>query len=170
MEQGKKIDCLNNELSIKLWAETLRPENKEISEKFPYAIKPQEVYMDKTGQKIVTLNLLENTIKENQVNIAIKEIQRTIRKIYPESIYHTVKCIKITEGTVGWFSFLSGGIMEEQLHFIFILPLKNRMMLGSYHFPSKYVLEETEFFIEMIRSIRIDNGSQDDTGDGHEVR
>ena len=97
MEQGRTIDCLNHELSIKLWAETVRPENKEISEKFPYAIKPQEVYMDQTGQKVVTLNLLENTIKENQVNIATKEIQRTIRQIYPESIYHTAKCTKITD-------------------------------------------------------------------------
>lgn len=150
---------------LKIAEEFAKASERKLSEKFPYDQKPQEAYMDKDGKRILTFNLLEKRLEEKQVYTAIREIQRLISHVYPESIQKQAGCIKIVAGEAGWFSFITGGISEDQSHIMFILPVSERMMLGTYHFPMKEEREERKIFLKMLKSIQIK-----DTGKEAEIK
>lgn len=155
MEKGILVECFNGAMEMEIQTELDRQTDEIKARKFPYVLKPQEVYADVSEKKIITLNLLENRLEDRQILTAIREIQRIIRQLYPESIYHRARCYKIMEGNVGWFSFVSNNLEEKYVHIMFVVPVDGRMMFGSYHFPSQSVQEETSNFIEMLKSIRI---------------
>lgn len=151
-------------LSLKIPEELEAAFDEKVSEKFPYELRPQEVYMNEKGKKIFTLNLLENRLEDKQVHVAVREIQRMIAHIYPESIQIQARILKIAAGTAGWFSFVTGGIPEDICHIMFILPVMNRMMLGSYHFPIDQEREERKVFLKLLNSIRIKDEIKEEAG------
>ncbi len=91
-----------------------------------------------------------------QVYPAIKEMQRLISHAYPESIRLWAKELKADAGIIGWFAFVKGGIKEDSMHCMFILPVNDNMMLGSYHFPAEGMEEDRRVFVEILKSIRLD--------------
>lgn len=97
------MKCLNGAMEMEIQTEFDRQTDETKARKFPYVLKPQEVYADVSEKKIITLNLLENRLEDRQILIAIREIQRIIRQLYPESIYHRARCYKIMEETVSSF-------------------------------------------------------------------
>ena len=44
---------------------------------------------------------------------------------------------------------------------MFILPLDNKMMLGSFHFPIETMEEDDKVFFNTLKSIRIVNNTED---------
>ena len=134
--------CLNGQLEIQLPEGFEVPSNDVVERTFPYGQKPQEIYADSTGEKIITFNVLQNVLEEKQVYIAIREVQRMIGHLYPESIRRCARCI----------------------HILFILPMNGKMMLGSYHFPEGDEAEETEVFLKIIRNIVVKKKTQEKAG------
>lgn len=162
--QWQEAVCLNGQMEIQLPREFEIPSDDVAGRKFPYEQKPQEIYMDSTGERIITFNLLKNALEEKQVYSAVKEMQQTIGHLYPESIRQRARCLRTGEETVGWFSFVTGGMAGDCTHNLFVLPQDGRMLLGSYHFPERDEAEETEVFLKMIRSIVLKKKTQEKAG------
>lgn len=156
MGDGKEFCCLSGLMNVVLPAELERPAEEIAAKKFPYERRPQEIFMDSVGEQIITFNLLEKQLIEDQVYGAACEIERLIRHAYPESIRQRAGCTRAGDKLVGYFSFLTGGLLDDQLHILFILPLLQRMMLGSYHFPQRYEEQGKETFRRIIKDIRIE--------------
>lgn len=51
---------------------------------------------------------------------------------------------------------LLGHVYPESVHCMFVLPVKDNMMLGSYHFPKGTMEEDWRMFIEMLKGIQLD--------------
>lgn len=156
MDDRKEFCCLSGLMNVVLPAELERPAEEMAAKKFPYERRPQEIFMDSVGEQIITFNLLEKQLIEDQVYGAACEIERLIRHAYPESIRQRAGCTRAGDKLVGYFSFLTGGLLEDQLHILFILPLLQRMMLGSYHFPQRYEEQGKETFRRITKDIRIE--------------
>lgn len=155
MENGKKISCLGDRIEVALPVGFDRAADEVIAEKFPYDLKPQEVYQDITGRKIITFNFLEKRLEENQIDGAIREIQRMIGHIYPESIKEQAKSFRTKDVKIGYFSFVTGGLIYDQVHMLFICSFFGNMIFGSYHFPEQYEWEEKVVLLQVVRGIRI---------------
>lgn len=84
-----------------------------------------------------------------------------ISHMYPESILKSARGLRIRAGISGWFSFATGGLEGDILHYMFILPLNNKMVLGSFHFPTETVEEDDKVFFSILKSIRIVNDTED---------
>ena len=87
-----------------------------------------------------------------------------IGHLYPESIRRCARCTRTQEEIAGWFSFVTGGLAEDRIHILFILPMNGKMMLGSYHFPEGDEAEETEVFLKIIRNIVVKKKTQEKAG------
>ena len=83
----QEINCLDDEVILKLPEDWNRPEDEVIAKKFPYISKPQEIFADLQERKIITFNLLDKQLVDEQVYPAIKEMQRLINRLYPEIRY-----------------------------------------------------------------------------------
>lgn len=166
IKRGKwqEISCLDKQVFIKIPKDWKRPENEVINRKFPYNSKPQEIFSDLYETKVITLNLLAKQLQEAQVYPAIKEIQRLINRIYPESIRKEAGLFKVNAGMAGWFIFITGGMVYDMAHCMFILPVNERMMLGSYHFPLKKIAEEEIILLDILKGICIKSSMEDKTG------
>lgn len=152
-----ELSCLDKRIGLKLPGEWRKPTEKEIFQYFPYQLKPQEVFVcQQEAVKIITMNLLEKELSTKQVYPAIKEIQKMVCNVYPESLQQPAKKIITGLGAAGWFSFETGGITNDGYHIMFVLSAYENMLLGSYHFPKKDVQEEKKFFLDVLRGIQLE--------------
>lgn len=162
IEEGwEEISSLNGRVILRLPEQLKEQPYEKVEERFPYHSKPQEVRMDEDGKTIFTLNLLEKQLEEGQIQAAVREIQRMITHIYPESIRNCARSMKIEAGMTGWFSFVTGGLADDNYHIMFIMSVLGQMMFGSYHFPAGQEKEEKENILEILRSIRITETNRD---------
>ena len=158
----QEINCLEDEVLLKLPKEWKRPEDEVIAKKFPYNSKPQEIFADCQERKIITFNLLDKQLVDEQVYPAIKEMQRLINRLYPESIRKEARLFKVDAGMSGRFTFITGGMEYDTAHCMFILPVNERMMFGSYHFPLEEIAEEEAVLIDILRSICVISSTEDE--------
>lgn len=151
----QEISCLGGQLLVQIPEEIKEASDGRIKEKFPYQPKPQEVRMNEEGDKIITFNLLECLLEESQVLPAIREVQRLINHKIPESIRTHARCMKLPAGMMGWFSFITGGLLDDVYHIMFLIPVSGKLMLGTFHFPARMEKQEKEKFFTMVKSIQI---------------
>lgn len=151
----QKVQGLEEQICIKIPKNWKRPTKEVVIKKFPYREKPQEIFISPEGKRILTYNLLERQLQGKQVYPAILGLQRMISRIYPESVVEQAKVLRTTAGSVGSCSFLTGGMNGDGYHYMFVLPVYERMMLGSYHFPAEWLSEERLLFLNIVRSIEI---------------
>lgn len=162
MEQNKEqsgwqeVSCLAGRMYLRIPEDYRKPSDEVVATKFPVSPRPQEIYINPEGNRILTFNLLDKPLQEQQVYPAVLEMQRVISHAYPESIRAQAKEIKTDAGIMGWFAFVTGGIKEDSIHCMFILPLDDSMMLGSYHFPEQGMEEDRKIFMQMLKSIRLE--------------
>lgn len=164
----KEVLCLDEQVQLRLPEDWNRPSSSIVEKKFPYREKPQEIFACPNVRHMITFNILEKSLHEQQIYPAISEIQRSISHIYPESIYRSSRLIKMESGSVGYFSFITGGIGSDSCHYFFILSVKGKMMLGSYHSSEYQIKEEEQFFFEVLRSIKVCGNGEGDKSNRHE--
>ena len=150
------ISSLAGRMHLRIPEEYRKPSDEVAAEKFPVTPRPQEIYINPEGNRILTFNLLDKPLQEQQVYPAVLEMQRVISHAYPESIRVQAKELKTDAGMIGWFAFVTGGIREDSMHCMFILPLDDNMMLGSYHFPAEQMEEERRIFMQRVKSIQLE--------------
>lgn len=159
--EWKEINCLGGRIALRIPEQLKEKPYETVEKRFPYDSKPQEVRMDEDGKTILTLNLIGKQLEEEQLSSAAGEMQRMITHIYPESIRNHVRCMKVEAGMVGWFSFVTGGLADDNCHIMFLMSVSGEMMLGSYHFLAGQEQEEKENFFKILRSIQITEIEQD---------
>ncbi len=150
-------DCLQGRIRITLPQGWQRPSNEILARKFPYRTTPQEVFSDTQAEQIITFSLLDKQLQEKQVYTAVREIQRVISHIYPESIREQARMIRIQAGPAGIFAFITGGIREDVYHSMFILSVDEKMLLGSFHLPEGQAESGRKTCMDIMRSIQILN-------------
>ncbi len=154
-QMWKDIVCLSGQLSLQIPEELEKPPEETAKVYFPYDQRPQEIWMDETRSRTLTFNLLELSLKESQVFSAIREIQKMISRVYPESMRESAQNFRAGGVAAGWFSFFTGGIREDHCHIMFVMPVNERMMFGSYHFPAGQEKEERRVFFKMLKSVQM---------------
>lgn len=159
--EWQEISCLDDSVCIRLPGNWESPSDETIAKKFPYHTKPQEIYVDLEENRLITFNLLSKPLNDTQVYPAIREIQRLISHVYPESIHKSARKCKVADGSAGWFVFITGGIREDTSHFMFVLPVNESMLLGSYHVPTKLISEDTSLFLKILKGIKIRSNTED---------
>lgn len=164
----KEIPCLNGQVHLKLPEDWGKPSSSMVEKKFPYRQRPQEIFISPDAHHIIAFSILGKALQEQQVYPAILEIQRLISHMYPESIWKPSRWINTEHGMVGWFSFITGGISCDEYHYMFILPVEGKMMLGSYHSPGHQIKEEEMLFLEILKGIRLHDGVEEDKSKKHE--
>ena len=150
-------DCLQGRIRITLPQGWQRPSNEILARKFPYRTTPQEVFSDTQAEQIITFSLLDKQLQEKQVYTAVREIQRVISHIYPESIREQARMIRIQAGPAGIFAFITGGIREDVYHSMFILSVDEKMLLGSFHLPEGQAESGRKTRMDIMRSIEFLN-------------
>lgn len=167
MKEANIVSCFDGQMEVTLPGDVEMASEEKVIKKFPYDDKPQETYMNYNGEKIITFNLLDKQLSDIQVNPAIREIQRMIGHIYPESIHRQAVCIRIDAGKLGWFSFVTGGLSKDHIHILFILSVLDSMMVGSFHFPTDCEQEGIEEFYKMVKSIKVNQNAQEELKKGY---
>ena len=143
-----------------------RPAETVLSERFPGSTGPEEIFADSGADRMLTLSRLGKHLQERQVYPAVREIQRVVSRVYPESVRDQAQTITVQTGSAGFFSFLTGGIAGDTCHFVFILPdADEKMLLGGLHLPAGELRSGKGMLAEIIRSIQ-----EEDTGKGRNIQ
>lgn len=157
----KDVVCLEEKVYLKMPEDWDIPSYDILEKIFPYRLKPQEVYVDQEAAYIFTLNILEKELQEKQIYPAISEIKRLIGHMYPESIREMPTLIGTKIGKAGYFSYITGGIKNNNGHCMFVLSIMKKMMVGSFHFPEKNFNKDRLLLINILKSIKVNDGAED---------
>ena len=152
-KKWKEICLLDEKISISLPEEWTKMPDEMAEQKFPYLSKPQEMYVNENTDSIITFNLLEKELKEDEVHAAISEIQRMIGHMYPESINKSSTVLRVEAGMAGWFSYVTGSVEQDNVHIMFIMSCNGKMLLGGYHFPDGQQKTGTIFFFQVLKKL-----------------
>lgn len=159
--------CLDGKAGLKIpkeW-EKIEASDEWTAKKFPYQKSPQEIWREISGEKVFTINFLKKQLKEAQIYPAIRQMQILISRIYPESIEDQARKIKTAAGMAGWFSFITGGLIKDNGHCMFVASVQGNMVLGSYHCSAEGDWwEEKRIFKNIIKSLRVEKNGDDGTG------
>ena len=157
-QEWKEITCLEGKLCLKIPAdwEEIAPSGERAGRIFPYGKLPQEIWGEGNLERIFTINFLKKQLGEKQVYPAIRQMQLLVSNIYPESIESQARKIKTEAGMAGVFSFITGGLREDNGHCMFILSVQGSMALGTYQFPAGRISEEKQMLRRMIKAMRAD--------------
>lgn len=153
--EWQRISCLGDQISLMLPSGWTRPSDEVTEKKFPYHSKPQEIFADDSISRLMTFNMLEKQLQNQQVYPAIREIQKVIVHMYPESVREPARKIVSGIGEAAYFSYITGGVKEDNGHIMFVIPVHEKMLLGSYHFPAAQLDGEREVFLEILQSMQI---------------
>lgn len=153
--EGQRISCLDDQITLILPTGWTRLSDEMTTKKFPYHSKPQEIFADDGVSRIITFNILEKQLQNQQVYLAIHEIQTVIVHMYPESVKEPAQKKSTEIGDAAFFSYVTGGIKEDNGHIMFIVSVQEKMMLGGYHFPAAQLNDERETFLEILQSIQV---------------
>lgn len=156
LTEWQEISCLADRIRLKLPEDYGKSSKEVMALKFPTTPGPQEAYIDQEGNRIFTFNLLDKPLQEWQVYPAIWEIRKMLNHAYPESTRMEPKEIKTDAGRAGWFAFATGGMDDGCVHCMFVLSVDGKMMFGCYHFPDRELEADRRIFVEMLKSIRVE--------------
>lgn len=162
--EWKEIVCLDEKVSLKLPGGWNRPPSEILEKLFPYRQKPQEIYASPNTDHIITLNIMEKKLQEKQIYPAILEMQRLIGHMYPESIQDPPTVIRTEAGKAGYFSYITGGIECDNYHYMFVLPIRGKMMMGSSHFSKGQFEKERPILLDVLKSIKVNNNVEGKSG------
>lgn len=154
-KKWKEICLLDEKISISLPEEWKEMTDEMAERKFPYLSKPEKMYVDENTDSIITFNLLEKGLKEDEVYAAISEIQRMIGHMYPESINKSSTVLRVEAGMAGWFSYVTGGVEQDSVHIMFIVSCNGKMLLGGYHFPDGQRKTGSIFFLQVLKKLTL---------------
>ena len=157
----KEIICLGEKVYLKMPEDWNRPTNDIVEKIFPYRQKPQEIYASQDTDHIITLNILDKELQEKQIYPAIFEIKRLIGHMYPESIKEAPTLIRTEAGKAGYFSYITGGIKSDYYHYMFVLPIRGKLMVGSSHFPKNHFKKERLLLFDILKSIKPNDNVED---------
>jgi hypothetical protein len=158
--EWQRISCLGDQISLMLPFGWARPYDEVTEKKFPYHSKPQEIFADDSISRLMTFNMLEKQLQNQQVYPAIREIQKVIVHMYPESVREPARKIASGIGEAAYFSYITGGVKEDCGHIMFVIPVHEKMMLGSYHFPAVQLNGEREVFLEILQSMQVNEDTE----------
>jgi len=153
--EWQKINCLDNQFSLMLPAGWTMLPDEMAAKKFPYHAKPQEIFADAGMSRIITFNFLEKQLQNQQVYPAIYEIQTVIVRMYPESVRQQARKISTEIGDAGYFSYITGGIKEDNAHIMFVVSVYEKMMFGGCHFPAVQLDDGQKNFLEILKRIQV---------------
>ena len=150
-EQWQELCCLADRMHVKIPGDYRKPAEEVMTAKFPSGIRPQEVYSNPEGSKVLTFNLWDKPLQEQQEYPKIETVHKLFGHMYPESTKVKPEEIKTEAGNIEWFAFAEG----TSIHCMFTLPIEESMLFGSYHFPVAEMETDKTLFVEILKSIRI---------------
>lgn len=150
-EQWQELCCLADRMHVKIPGDYRKPAEEVMTAKFPSGIRPQEVYSNPEGSKVLTFNLWDKPLQEQQEYPKIETVHKLFGHMYPESTKVKPEEIKTEAGNIEWFAFAEG----TSIHCMFTLPIEESMLFGSYHFPVEEMETDKTLFVEILKSIRI---------------
>ncbi len=150
-EQWQELCCLADRMHVKIPGDYRKPAEEVMTAKFPSGIRPQEVYSNPEGSKVLTFNLWDKPLQEQQEYPKIETVHKLFGHMYPESTKVKPEEIKTEAGNIEWFAFAEG----TSIHCMFTLPIEENMLFGSYHFPAEGMETDKTLFVEILKSIRI---------------
>lgn len=126
-----------------------------IKQKFPYISKSEFVFSNEQNRQIVTFSLLHKELRSEQIESAIREIQRMVAHRYPGNIRDYACCLDRIGVNTGYFSFVTGGIPNGEYHIIFVMAVQDRMMLGTYHCNADYEKQAKDVVLKILKTTKL---------------
>lgn len=118
---------------------------------YPYSTKPEIIKTNIDLQITFTFSLYEKNIRNEEVLKATEGIMRIISNVYPSSLMSGIHTYIVNRNRLGWFDFEIGGMNGKIYNIMYIIPINNKLMLGTMNCP----IEEFKKWKEIFRNIYV---------------
>ena len=124
------------------------------AQKYLSAQRPQVILTNHGYTIDITLNLLEGTLKDEQVHLCLQKLQNAIREAYPATLFYDVEQMDLDGLTLAYMDFKSFSLAGPLYNVMFVTALDEQPLIGTLNCPFEQWEQWRPVAIEMLRTIR----------------
>lgn len=127
------------------------PEDKA-AQKYLTAQKPQVILSGRDYSVNITLNLLESTLKKEQVPLCLQKLKNTIRDVYPATLFYDNDQLDTEGSTVAYMDFKSFSLGGPIYNIMFVTAIGGKPLIGTFNCIFDNCEEWRPLAIEMLKT------------------
>lgn len=104
--------------------------SKEI--KYPSVFRPEVIKTDSTGSINITLNRIDQELKEDMVEELTKGMKSIVRKMNPSNVFYSEGVESVSGKNIGYFEFKSTAIDEFIYNIMYFMEFQGKAMMGTF--------------------------------------
>jgi len=125
------------------------------AEKYLSAQKPQVILTSHDCTVDITLNLLDGTLKTEQIPQCLQKLKGTIRKAFPATIFYEEEQFDSDDGSVASMDYKSYSMGGAIYNIMFVSVIFNKPLIGTFNCPFEQWEQWRPVALEMLKTIRV---------------
>ena len=124
------------------------------AEKYLAAQKPQVILTNWDGTIDITLNLLEGSLKAEQIPLCLQKLKDTIREVYPATLFFDEEQMETDGTTVAYMDFKSFSLGGPIYNIMFVSAIRGRPLIGTFNCSFEYWEQWRPVVFEILKTVR----------------
>jgi len=125
-----------------------------VSEKYLSAQKPQVILTNRDYTIDITLNLLQDSLKEDQIPLCLQKLKNTICEVYPATLFFDEEQLDADGTVVAYMDFKSFSLGGPIYNVMFVSAICKRPLIGTFNCPFEYWEQWRPVVFEMLKTVR----------------
>ena len=124
------------------------------AEKYLTSQKPQVILSNHDYSIDITLNLLQGTLKTEQIPLCLQKLKNTIREVYPATLFYDEELLSEEDITVAYMDFKSFSLSGPVYNVMFVTSICGQALIGTLNCAFDYWEQWKPVAHEMIKTVR----------------
>lgn len=124
------------------------------AEKYLTAQRPQVILSNRDCTIDITLNLLEDLLKAIQIPLCLQKLKKTIREVYPATLFYDTELLETGHATVAYMDFKSFSLSGPVYNIMFVSVICGRPLIGTFNCLFEHWEQWRPVALEMLKTIR----------------
>lgn len=148
----------DDKLSIIMPKDFEEMDEKSKNFKYPSVNRPQIIKTDDTTTINITLNKVDNDLKEEWVEELTKGMKQLIKKANPTAVFYEDGVEKVDEKNIGYFEFKSSALDDFLYNLMFFLEFEEKTLMGTFSCLFSDYEDWRDIAFQMLKSIKVSKG------------
>jgi len=124
------------------------------AKKYLASQKPQVIFTSRDYTTDITLNLLREALKPDQVLACLRKLRSTIQGAYPATLFYDEETLDAVGISVAYMDYKSFSLNGPIYNIMFVSAICNRPLVGTFNCPFGFWEVWRPAAVEMLKTIR----------------
>ncbi|SEJ89357.1 hypothetical protein SAMN05660742_12238 [Propionispira arboris] len=166
----KELDFFDDTLKIQIPTNFIDMPDEFARLKYPSSDRPQIIKTDDMGSINITMNLISQTIKDQEIPAVKEAMKDLLKRLNPSYLFLEEGVETIEEKPVGFFEFKSPTLGDALFNIMFFIELNHNVMMGVFNCPYSQHRAWRPIARQIMQSMRISPKTSETVAENPDTR